>query len=149
MLDGVVVVNLYTDATPHSIAAILPALGLAHAQAFLQLEEINRAEAIAALSGLTWACGENLDTHFVLWVDNASVFSTLRSGTGTLWRFHDLSRMYLSKLHRMRGNTFEVQPIAGVDNTADLPSREVLDTLHKAVDTLLPGSNGEGNEIVF
>lgn len=49
MLDGVMVVNLYTGATPHSIAAILPAQGLAHAQAF------RRPEAIAAISGLTWA----------------------------------------------------------------------------------------------
>lgn len=53
LIDGVMVVNLYTDATPQSIAPILPAQGLAHAQVFMRSEEINRAEAIAAIAGKT------------------------------------------------------------------------------------------------
>lgn len=49
LIDGVMVVNLYTDAIPHSLAAIIPAQNLAHTQAFLRPEDINRAEAITAL----------------------------------------------------------------------------------------------------
>lgn len=132
LLNAPMTVNLFTDATPHSVAAIIPSLNLCYAQAFLTPEEINRAEAVAALRGLSWAASQLLDTHIVLFVDNASVFSTLRSGTGRLWRHHDLRRMYLSMLHNLRHNTFEVQPILSEDNPADRPSRQVLRTLLNA-----------------
>lgn len=51
-------VNLYTDVTLHSVAAIVPSMRTSVAQTFVCTEEINRAEAIAAILGLTWACGE-------------------------------------------------------------------------------------------
>lgn len=40
--------------------------------------EINRAEALAALLGLSWAAGDELlDLHITLWTDNAKVFNAL------------------------------------------------------------------------
>lgn len=55
------------------------------AQAFQRPEEINRAEALSALPGLTWAEVEVLlDAHNTLWTDNATVFNTLKNGTGQL-----------------------------------------------------------------
>lgn len=48
-------ITMYTDATPHSVAAIIPTLKMSFAQAFQVPEEINRAEAIALLLGLQWA----------------------------------------------------------------------------------------------
>lgn len=49
--DWPVAVNLYTDATPHSVAAIVPSMRTSVAQAFIHREEINRAEALAAILG--------------------------------------------------------------------------------------------------
>lgn len=46
LMDGPMAVNLFTDATPHSVAAILPSMGISMAQAFQHPEEINRAEAL-------------------------------------------------------------------------------------------------------
>lgn len=106
LMDTPMTINLFTDATPHSIAAIIPSLGMSFAQALKRPEDINRAEAIAALVGLNWACEELVDTHITLNVDNASVFSTLRSGTGRLWRFYDLRRLHLSVLHALGTNPF-------------------------------------------
>lgn len=94
------------NATPHSVAAILPSM----AQAFHHGKEINRAEALAALLGVSWAAGDELlDSQITIWTDNAAVFNTLSRGTGHLWRFHDLRRLYLSVMHRLRGNTWEVR----------------------------------------
>lgn len=123
-MDWPVSVNLYLDATLNSVAAIVPSMRTSVAQAFVHIEEINRAEAIAAILGLMWACGEEfLNTHEILWVD------TLRRGTGALWRFHDLRRLYLSMLHSLRGNTWEVRQNPGMNNLADRPSSAVLAAL--------------------
>lgn len=43
LLPGLIPMSLYTDATPHSVAAIIPSLNLSFAQAFQTPEEINRA----------------------------------------------------------------------------------------------------------
>lgn len=126
-MDWPVSVNLYLDATLNSVAAIVPSMRTSVAQAFVHIEEINRAEAIAAILGLTLACGEEfLNTHEILWVDNAA---TLRWGTGALWRFHDLRQLYLSMLHSLRGNTWKVRQNPGMNNLADCPSRAVLTAL--------------------
>lgn len=73
---------------------------------------------------------ELLDSHIILWTDNAVVFNTLRRGTGRLWRFHDSRRLCLSVMHHLRGSTREVRWISGLENSADTPSRVVLETLH-------------------
>lgn len=52
LLPGLMPVSPYTDATPHSVAAITPTLKMSFAQAFQTPEEINRAEDIALLLGL-------------------------------------------------------------------------------------------------
>lgn len=52
-------------------------------------------------------------------------------GTAHFWRFHDLRRLYLSVMHRLRSNTWEVRWIAGLQNPADRPSRAILETLHR------------------
>lgn len=57
-------VNLFTDGTPHSVAAILPSMRLSMAQAFHHGEEINSAEAFTALLGFSWAASDELlDSH--------------------------------------------------------------------------------------
>lgn len=102
------------------------------AKAFVHTEEINRAEAITAILGLSWACSEEfLNTFVILWVDNSAVFATLRQGTGVLWRFHDLRQLYLSMLHSLRDNTWEVRQVAGLENPADRSSRAVLAALFR------------------
>lgn len=95
---------VWTQLRPYSVAAILPSMR-SMAQAFHHGKEINRAEALAALLGLSWAAGDELlDSHITLWTDNAAVFNTLREG-GHLWRFHDLRRLYLSVMHRLRASS--------------------------------------------
>lgn len=74
LMDWPVSVNLYTDATPHTVATIVPSLRTSIAQAFDHTEEINRAEAFAAILGLTWARGEEfLNTNVILYVDNVTL----------------------------------------------------------------------------
>lgn len=143
IMDALISVNLYTDATPHSTAAIIPFMDIAHARIFNKEEEINYAEMMAAIDGLYWASSELRDTHIVLYTDNATVFSTLRSGKGFLFRRHLLRRYYLSMLHALNDNTFEVRAVAGVDNPADLPSREVLRYLHQVRDADIRGQPDE------
>lgn len=140
LLKGLIPVSLYTDATPHSVAAIIPTLNMSFAQAFETPEEINRAEAIAVLLGLQWASAEFTDCHFTLHCDNSAVVATLSKGSGTLWRFHDLRRLLLSTLHSLRGNTSIIK-VSSEANLADRPSRAVLETLHAtaASTTLAPG----------
>lgn len=123
---------MYTDATPHSVAAIIPTLKMSYAQAFHVPEEINRAEAMALLLGLQWASAEFTDCHFRIYCDNSAVVSTLTKGSGVLWRHHDLRRLHLSTLHGLRGNTFEILKISSARNLADRPSRAVLQSLHRA-----------------
>lgn len=120
--------NVYSDATPHSVAGIIPDLNISWAQAFREPEEINFAEVVAAINTLIWAAEEVTDTHLILYTDNATALSALRSGRGRIMRFHHIRRLFLSMLHRLRHNTYEVQPIMGVNNPADAPSREVLNT---------------------
>lgn len=141
LLPGLIPVSLYTDATPHSVAAIIPSLKMSFAQAFQTPEEINQAEAIALLLGLQWASSEFIDCHFTIHCDNSAVVATLSKGTGTLWRFHDLRRLHLSTLHGLRGNTFTIVQVTSAANLADRPSRAVLDTLHRTANTatLAPG----------
>lgn len=117
---------MYTDATPHSVAAIIPSLKKSFAQAFQVPEEINRPEAIALLLGLQWASAEFTDCNFTVNCDNSEVVATLSKGTGALWRFHDLRRLNLSTL---RGNTFSIVQVSSAANLADRPSRAVLMTL--------------------
>lgn len=138
---GLIPVILYTDATPHSVAAIIPSLNMSFAQAFRSPEEINRAEAMAVLLGLQWACAEFVDCHFTIKCDNSAVVATLVKGTGQLWRFHDLRRLLLSTLHGLRSNTFSIVKVASEHNLADRPSRAVLETLHRTAttSTLAPG----------
>lgn len=139
LMDWPVSVNLYTDATSHSVAAIVSFMRTSVAQAFVNTEEINRVGVIAAIPGLTWACGEEfLNTHVILYVDNTADFTTLRRGTGALWRFHDLRRLYLSMLHSLRCNTWEVRQVAGLENPADRPSRAVLAALLREAKNPLP-----------
>lgn len=57
LLDPPATMNLYTDATPWSIAAVLPSMTAHFAQAFEKETEINRAELIAGIQGLLWAAG--------------------------------------------------------------------------------------------
>lgn len=57
LMDWPVSVNLYTDATPNSVAAIVPSIRTSVSQAFVHTEEINRAGAIAAILGITWTWG--------------------------------------------------------------------------------------------
>lgn len=123
---------MYADATPHSVAAIIPTLKMSFAQAFQIPEEITRAEVMALLRGLQWASAEFFDCHFKIYCDNIYVVATLSKGTGTLWRHHDLRRLHLSTLHGLRGNTFEILQVASAQNIADGPSRAVLQTLHRA-----------------
>lgn len=141
LLPGLIPVALYTDATPHSVAAIIPTLNMSFAQSFDTPEEINRAEAIAALLGLQWASAEFTDCHFSLYCDNSAVVATLSKGSGALWRFHDLRRLLLSTLHGLRGNTFSIIKVTSESNLADRPSRAVLETLHATATaaTLAPG----------
>lgn len=132
LMDPIAEVNLYTDATPNSIAAIIPALDMAHARAFDQTEEINFAEMAAAIDGLTWAASDVRDTHIKLYTDNATVLHSLLSGKGYLFRRHLLRRLYLSMLHALHDNTFSVHGVTGLDNPADKPSREILEQLLEA-----------------
>lgn len=129
LMDPIAEVNLYTDATPNSLAAIIPALDKAHARAFNEGEEINFAEMAAAIDGLMWAANEVRDTHIRLYTDNATVLHSLLSGKGYLFRRHILRRLYLSMLHALNDNTFSVHGITGADNPADRPSREILGQL--------------------
>lgn len=122
---------MYTDATLHSVATIIPALKMSFAQAFQVPEEINRAEAIALHLGLQWASAEFTDCHFNIFCDNSAVVATLSKGTVTLWRFHDLRRLNLSTLHGLRGNTFKISQVSLAQNLADRPSRAILQTLHR------------------
>lgn len=129
--DSPLQLNLYTDATPDSTAAIIQALNTSFAQAFQQPKTINRAEMITAIRGLHRAAQKVRDTHLVLHEDNAATFSSLRNGTGRIFRHHDIRRLYLSMLHGLNHNTFRVGPIAGeAHNPADAPSRNILATLH-------------------
>lgn len=141
LLPGLIPIVLYTDATPHSVAAIIPSLKMSFAQAFEVPEEINRAEAIALLLGLQWASPEFTDCHFTVYCDNAAVVATLSKGTGALWRFHDLRRLHLSTLHGLWGNTFTIAQVTSAENLADKPSRAVLLTLHRTASSsaLNPG----------
>lgn len=125
---------MFTDATPHSVATIIPSLKMLFAQPFQIPEEIeiNRAEATALLLGLQWASAEFTDCHFTVHCDNSAVVATLSKGTGTLWRFHDLRRLHLSTLHGLRGNTFSIVQVSSAANLADRPSKAVLETLHTA-----------------
>lgn len=145
LMPGLIPLTLYTDATPHSVAAIIPALNVSFAQAFHTPEEINRAEAMAVLLGLQWACAEFVDCHFTVKCDNSAVVATLAKGTGQLWRFHDLRRLLLSTLHGLRSNTFTIIKVASDANLADRPSRAVLETLHKTAtsSTLAPGEEAD------
>lgn len=142
LLPDLIPVSLYTDATPHSVAATIPTLKMSFAQAFHTPEEINRAEAIALLLGLQWASSQFTDCHFTVYCDNSSVVATLSKGTGTLWRFHDLRRLHLSTLHGLRGNTFSIVQVASAANLVDRPSRAVLDTLHRAASSSTLASPG-------
>lgn len=65
-MEGLIPVTIYTDSTPHSVAAVIPALKMSFAQAFFVPEETNRAEAIALLLGLQWTSTEFTDCHFSL-----------------------------------------------------------------------------------
>lgn len=121
--------NLFTDATPWSVAAIIPVRDAHYAQAFQNRTEINRAELTAAIKGLSWAASLETDTQIPLYVDNASTFCALRSGSGRTLRQHNLRAMFLSMLHSLNGNTYEVQPITGNTNPADKPSRAILETI--------------------
>lgn len=123
LMLGLIPVTIYTDATPHSVATVISTLKMSFTQAFFAPEEINRAGAIAVLSGFQWASSEFSDCHFTLWWDNSAVVATLSKGTGTLWRHHDLRRLHLSTLHGMRGNTLEIRQIRSADYPADRPSR--------------------------
>lgn len=77
--------------------------------------------------GFIWAAEELTDTCFILHIDNTAVYSSLQSGTGRTFRHPDLRRLDLSMLHKLRGNTFRVEPVAGSGhNPADLPSRQVF-----------------------
>lgn len=49
LMEGLIPLTIYTDATPHSVAALIPTLKLTFAQAFHVLDEINRDEAMAVL----------------------------------------------------------------------------------------------------
>lgn len=53
LLDAPFTLNVYSDATPHSLAGIIPELQLAWAQAFTASAEINHAETVAAIQTLT------------------------------------------------------------------------------------------------
>lgn len=132
LMDPIAEVNLYTDATPNSIAAIIPSLDVAHARAFDCPEEINFAEMAAAIDGLTWAATELRDTHIRLYTDNATVLHSLLSGKGYLFRRHLLRRLYLSMIHSLHDNTFSVHAVTGLDNPADKPSRDILEHLLEA-----------------
>lgn len=83
-MEGLVPVTIYTDSTPHSVAAVIPVLKISFAQAFFVPGEINRAEAIALLLGLQWTSSEFTDCHFTVWCDSAAVVATLSKGTGVL-----------------------------------------------------------------
>lgn len=98
LCDPPLQLNLYTDATPHSIAAIITTMDISYAQ---EPEEINRAEMIVAIRGLVWAAEQVRETNLILHVDNAAVFSNLRTGTGRTFRHHDVRRLYLSMLHSL------------------------------------------------
>lgn len=143
-MDPIAEVNLFTDATPHSIAAIIPALDIAHARAFDAPEEINYAEMAAAIDGLVWAFAELGDTHNRLYTDNATVLHSLLSGKGYLFRRHLLRRLYLSMLHTLQDNTFSVHAVTGLDNPADKPSRDILQHLLQAPPRQTRGDPEEG-----
>lgn len=78
---------------------------MSFAQAFRTPEEINRGEAIALLLGLQWASQEFTDCHLTVHCDNYSVAATLSKGTGD-------ATTYLSTLHGLRGNTFDIVQVA-------------------------------------
>lgn len=55
-MNGLMTVNLFTDATLHSKATIIPTTRLY--MAFNNSGEIDRAKALCALWGLSWAPGK-------------------------------------------------------------------------------------------
>lgn len=114
------------------MAAIIPALNISWAQAFSTPTEINEAETVAAITALIRASEELQDTHFILRVDNAAAYCALRSGRGRTMRKYYVRRLFLSMLHALHTNTYEVQDVAGSLNPADAPSRDVLRLLHSA-----------------
>lgn len=130
--DAPMTLELFSDATPNSVAAIIPALNISWAQAFESPTEINEAETVAGIMGLIWAAEELRDTHLILHTDNASAFCALRSGRGRTMRKYYIRRLFLSMLHSLGTNTYEVRDVQGSANPADAPSRDVLRTLHAA-----------------
>lgn len=62
LMDPPMKVDLFTDATPWRVAAVLPATQEHFAQAFEERTEQNRAELIAALQVLIWACSRVRDS---------------------------------------------------------------------------------------
>lgn len=129
-MKGLIPVTIYMDATPHSVAALIPTLKLSCSQAFHVSDEINRAEAIAVLLGLQWASADFLDCPCTVYCDDAAVVVTLTKGTGHLWRHHGLRRLYLTPLHGLRGNTFFIKHVQSSSILTDRLSRAVLQTLH-------------------
>lgn len=62
LLDGLMAVM---DATPHSVAAIFLSTWPSMAQSFVYQEETNRAKALTALLGLSWAAGRSISIFLI------------------------------------------------------------------------------------
>lgn len=130
--DAPIILHIFTDATPHSIATYVPATREGFAQAYEAPSEISEAEMVAALMGLAWVAAAVSEAHIVVHSDNAAVYCSLRSGKGRVFRQLHIRNLFLSTLCRLRDNTWEVQPVRSVENPADGPSRDVLRSLHRA-----------------
>lgn len=130
--DAPIILDVYTDSTPHSVAAFCPALHDGFAQAFSTPAEINHAEMVAAILGLHWATLRFTDVHIKIHSDNSSVVGALRTGKGRVFRRFDVSHLFLSVLPLLRVNTWEVCFTSNSTNLADRPSRDILQTLHGA-----------------
>lgn len=94
------------------------------AQAFHHGKEINRAEAFFSWAPPGWPA---TSSWTCTWTDNGG----LQHPQERHGRFHDLRWLYLSVVHRLHGNTWEVRWIAGLQNPADKPSGAILETLHR------------------
>jgi hypothetical protein len=123
-------IQLYTDATPTSIAAITPPPTSAFYRRLEPPQPIAVAEMAAALVGLHWYLQDvaHQPTTIILYTDSSIVYHTLAKGTGiTLRRSPLLQNLYIAFLINKvyTGHGLVVRWLPSTQNLADPLSRGV------------------------
>jgi ribonuclease HI len=123
--------QLYTDATPTSIAAVyLGTPRVSMVQHFMDSRQITVAEMAAALRGLQWCIQEHLTqpTNITLFTDSVVVYHTLVKGTGLTLRASSLLQDLFVNTWIMKnkaGHGLVVRWVPSEQNLADPLSREI------------------------